>query len=267
MPQNWMDVDDLSFNAFGLLERVQLGWLAQSHAPDGEFAGHLALALKANPALEWIARHRAPEIGAWLDQVMRHPDAQAANDPAAVRRAEIAILARLNDWIIYAVDPTYYAVRPFLAWDDRELLDLADFRGKWVIDIGPGTGRQTFTVAPLAAAVWAVEPSGNLRDYLREKARELGCANVYPVDGLITRLPFPDGFADVVMSGHVYGDEPEAELTEVLRVTKPGGDALFVPGNNDVDNAAHAHLVAQGFAWATFEEPGDGLKRKYWRKK
>jgi hypothetical protein len=60
---------------------------------------------------------------------------------------------------------------------------------------------------------------------------------------------------------------PVAELGEVLRVTKPGGDVLFIPGNNDVDDAAHAHLVANGFEWSRFWEPDDGWKRKYWRKK
>jgi ubiquinone/menaquinone biosynthesis C-methylase UbiE len=184
-----------------------------------------------------------------------------------VRQAEIRVLAAINDWIIYAVDPDVYARQPFLGWDTGELLEMADFGGKLVIDVGPGTGRQAFAVARLASVVWAVEPSGNLRDYLRARSRELGMNNVYLVDGLMTELPFPDRFADIVMSGHVYGDEPEAELAEMLRVTKTGGDVLLIPGNNDVDNPAHAHLVANGFEWARFEEPGDGTKRKYWRKR
>ncbi len=69
------------------------------------------------------------------------------------------------------------------------------------------------------------------------------------------------------MGGHVYGDAP--------RRRDSGGDAgdqagrgmvIFIPGNNDIDNPAHHYLVGQGFAWVAFEEPGDGMKRKYWKR-
>jgi len=39
---------------------------------------------------------------------------------------------------------------------------------------------------------------------------------------------------------------------------------IFCPGNNDVDDARHEFLVAQGCEWSRFEEPEDGWKRKYW---
>ena len=262
MPLNWLDVTPVSFNALLLLERAQLNWLPGWGFPPRE----LAIALAANPAVAWYLRHKAPEISGWVEDVLVHPAARVQHSPAEVRAAEMAVLARLEDLLVYALDPAIYDAQPFLGWDSRELTGLTDFTGKVVLDIGAGTGRQTFTVAPLAAVVFAVEPVGNLRDYLREKARRLGLTNVYPVDGLLTRIPFPDGFADIVMSGHVYGDAPEAEVAEVTRVTEPGGMVIFIPGNNDIDNPSHHYLVGQGFAWATFEEPGDGMKRKYWKR-
>ena len=82
---------------------------------------------------------------------------------------------------------------------------------------------------------------------------------------MVTQIPFPDGFADVTMAGHVFGDEPEAEVREVLRVTKPGGMAIACPGSNDTDNEMHRVFVAHGFEWSRFEEPEDGTKRKYWK--
>jgi len=48
-------------------------------------------------------------------------------------------------------------------------------------------------------------------------------------------------------------------------VTRPGGMMILCPGNNDRDTEAHRYLVSQGFAWSRFEEPGDGIKRKYWK--
>ena len=67
------------------------------------------------------------------------------------------------------------------------------------------------------------------------------------------------------MQGHVYGDNPEQEIHEMERVAKTGGMVIHVPGNNDTDNAAHHILMEHGYAWERFEEPGDGLKRKYWK--
>ena len=114
--------------------------------------------------------------------------------------------------------------------------------------MGAGTGRQSLTVARLAKAVWAVEPVGNLRRFLLAKAKSLGHKNVYAVDGLITAIPFPEDFAHVVMNGHVFGDNPQEEFKEMLRVVKPGGMIILCPGNNDTDNAAHQFLVEQGFS-------------------
>jgi len=88
---------------------------------------------------------------------------------------------------------------------------------------------------------------------------------VYAVDGLITEIPFPDSFFNITMGGHVFGDFPEAEYWELLRVTRLGGSIILCPGNSDQDNERHAFLVAQGFEWARFEEPSDGWKRKYWK--
>ncbi|MRR31521.1 methyltransferase domain-containing protein [bacterium] len=122
-------------------------------------------------------------------------------------------------------------------------------------------------VAALAKAVFAVEPVGNLRSYLKSRARRMGLSNIYPVDGLITDLPFPDGFADITMGGHVFGDVVEAELAELERVTRSGGIILLCPGNNDADNETHRFLAAHGFEFGRFEEPRDGWKRKYWRQR
>jgi len=257
---NWIDVSSLSFNALLLLERVQLSWLP-GWLPESE----LAVALRANPAVAWFMRHKCPELAGWLDDVMAM-EASAAPGPDEVRQAELAILQTLNDLLTYALNPAAYDAQPFLRWDDQELLSLIDFAGKTVIDIGSGTGRLAFVAAREGAkAVYAVEPVANLRDYIRARAGELGLANVYAVDGLITDLPFSGDFADVTVGGHVFGDHREEELVELLRVTRPGGMVILCPANADKDNDRHSFLGDHGFAWSRFEEPGEGTMRKYWR--
>lgn len=258
MAINWIDVSNLSFNTLLLLEREQLAWLP-GWMPEPE----LGTALKANPVVAWYLRKKNPKLDTWVDTVIT----QAVPDVTAeeLRAAEEAVLRSMNDLVCYAVAPERYENQPFLDWDSNELSGLVDFHGKTVIDIGAGTGRLTFVAAQEGAlGVFAVEPVGNLRVYIKEKTRKLALKNVFTMDGLITDLPFPDDFIDIIMGGHVFGDHPEAEHAEMLRVAKPGGMIIFCPGNNDIEDSRHAFLVDQGFMWSRFEEPGEGIKRKYW---
>lgn len=260
MSLNWIDVTDLSFNVLLLLERVQLSWMP-GWLPEPE----LGTALIANPAVEWYLRHKNPDLNTWVDQVLQQ--ANPDTTPERIRQAELVILRSINDLVVYAVNPQLYADLPFQGWDSSELSSLADFSGKTVIDVGAGTGRLAFVAAEAGAfPVFAVEPVGNLRVFIKDAARIRGLKNVYTMDGLITDMPFPANFCDIVMAGHVFGDRPEAEYAELVRVVKPGGMVILCPGNNDADDDRHQFLVDQGFAWSRFEEPGDGMKRKYWKK-
>lgn len=253
----WLDHSQLDFNTLLLLERIQISWL-----PGWLPEAALGKALTAHPAVAWYLRHKCPPVAAWVDAVLAKAEPPAG--PEDLRQAEMDVLASIDDLAVYVLDPSVYDAQPFLAWDDRELTGLLDFTGLLVLDIGSGTGRLAFTVAPLARAVFAVEPVANLRQYLREKARRLGFENVFPVDGLIEAIPFPPQFCDVVMGGHVFGEYIEQEIAELKRVTRPGGWIVLCPGNGDADNPAHQALLRHGFQWSRFEEPVDGFKRKYW---
>lgn len=259
MPREWMDVSGVSFNALLLLETVQLSWLP-GWLPEPE----LGLALRAHPAVEWFLRHKCPPLNPWLDGVLAAAVGAAPPSPEVIRQAELSVLSSMTDLLVYALDPAVYDAQPFLDWDSRELTALVDCSAQTVIDVGAGTGRLALVAAETAAVVFAVEPVANLRAYIKRKALARGLANVYPLDGLITAIPLPDGTAAVTMGGHVFGDDPAAEFAELLRVTKPGGMIVLCPGNNDVDNEIHHFLVAHGCAWSRFAEPSDGWKRKYW---
>ena len=58
MPVDWMDVTQLSFNSLLLLEQAELrDWMPRYMlVPEKE----LAIALRANPAVEWYFRHKCP---------------------------------------------------------------------------------------------------------------------------------------------------------------------------------------------------------------
>jgi hypothetical protein len=93
-----MDVSGLSFLNLLLLEKVQLSWLP-GWLPEDK----LAIALQANPAVEWYLRHKCPPLSAWLDRVTTVP--QAVTDPVLIRQAEVDVLASMTDLMVYAVDP------------------------------------------------------------------------------------------------------------------------------------------------------------------
>lgn len=257
MAIEWIDVRKVDIDALLLLERVQIAWLFD-YLP----AEDLAPILAERPYIRRFFERKCPEIGAALGGL--GPPAPAA--APCGRDHEERVLRKIADWLVYALDPEAYDRQPFTRWDSAELLGLADFRGKRVVDVGAGTGRLGLTVADRASAVYCVEPVGNLRAFIAEKAGRLGLATVYCTDGLITAIPFEDGFADVVLAGHVFGDEPEREHRELSRVAKRGGSIILCPGNIDADNDIHAFLVAAGFGWSAFDEPGDGRKRKYWKR-
>jgi SAM-dependent methyltransferase len=259
MPQ-WMDVSDLSFNNLLLLEQVQLSWLP-GWLPEREFQ----IALKANPVVEWYIRRKCPQLNEWLDRLMSSSANGKHYSAAEIRESEVKILSSMMDFMVYALDPSVYDAQPFLNWDSTELLALADFTGKTVIDIGTGTGRLALTVADTARFVFAIEPVASLRTYLKEKTRKQQIGNVYVLDGLITDIPFPNQFADITMGGHVFGADLIEEYNEMMRVTKSGGMIILCPGNNDMDNDVHQFLVSHGFEWSRFNEPQDGVKRKYWK--
>jgi len=257
---NWIDVSNLSFNTILLLERVQLSWFP-GWIPEKE----LRIALQANPTVEWYLRHKCPELNPWLDHLQSTQSPSPSPDAERIRQAEIKVLNCINDLVVYAVDPTIYDAQPFLGWDSNELRSVTDFSGKIVIDVGSGTGRLAFIATEDARVVYAVEPVGNLRQYIKQKARAQNLTNIFPVDGLITDLPFPTSFADITMGGHVFGGFPEAEYLELKRVTKPGGMIILCPGSSLNETKAHEYLVSQGFSWSLFEEPQEGEKRKYWK--
>ncbi|AKI97738.1 class I SAM-dependent methyltransferase [Kosmotoga pacifica] len=257
MGLGWLDVKALSFNWLLMLEKEHVLWIAK----ESNYKEALGTALAANPVVKWYFCNLAPEKREFFERITQDKEPS----PQEAREAEITVMEAINDWIVYVFKPERYDELVFLKWDDSELTSIVNFSDRRVLDIGAGTGRLTFVAAKEARVVYAIEPVANLRRYLKEKAMRLDVNNLYVCDGVLTDIPFEDAFFDITMGGHVFGDEPEEEYKEMLRVTKPGGQIVLFPGNSDKDDEIHNFLISKGFQWKRFEEPGDGMKRAYWK--
>lgn len=260
---NWKkDIRMQDANTIMLLDECHFKYLSSF-----KVSKKFALILKAYPHIAWYIKHKYPELTTWVLE----NEKLVENEPIPNNMDEIIsdVMESIEDWVIYVTTPEDYHNLSFLGWDESELTDLVDLKGKTVVDIGSGTGKQAFAASGYAKYVYCVEPVGNLRRYLKSRAIKEGVNNLYVVDGLVESIPFNDEFADVVTAGHVIGDNVAREITEIERITKRGGMIILIPGNNDEDNDIHKELLDFGFSWSRFLEPGldagSGYKRKYWK--
>lgn len=242
MALNWINVNDYDFNCILLMERFQLnylcGWGKDIHP-------ELGIALKAHPAVKWYIAHLLPEHASLLEKLAK--DAPNAS-PDELRHCECTVMAWIEDFVTYTT-PEVMAIKCSFVygWDKARLFDLADFTGKRVLDVGSGNGRLTFAAAEKAAEVYAVEPVETLRHFLRERCKAEHIRNIRVTDGFVEDLPYPDDTFDIVMSGHVVGDDLDRELAELERVCKPGGIILDVPGDQPWHAEINPELIKRGY--------------------
>jgi len=105
--------------------------------------------------------------------------------------------------------------------------------GDTILDIGCGGGR---TVQRLAASapegrVHGIDFSpASVATASRTNAREIAAGRVQIQLGTVSALPFPERHFDVVtaVETHYYWPDLPADLSEVLRVVKPGGTFALI---------------------------------------
>ena len=73
--------------------------------------------------------------------------------------------------------------------------------------------------------------------------------NVRVLDGFADALAFPDDTFDVVMSGHVVGDDYEREIAELSRVCKP---ALLADTEAGKRGGSHRNAGLSGSVYYLF---------------
>lgn len=246
MTFNWIRAEDYSFNSFLLMDRWMVRMMCSMHSGWDEFTTQLGIALAYHPAVAWYFVHKCPESKSAVEAMVAK--APSGLTPTEVRQAELFVITEMETTIVYVNPEGMNSNCDYIYdWDKRLLLELTDFNDKIVLDIGSGTGRLAFAAAEKAKRVYASEPTDMLREYMRDKIKREDIANVVVVDGTVECIPYEDNTFDIVMSGHVVGDDYDRELAEITRVVKNGGYILDCIGEDNRKRQPKQELIQRGF--------------------
>jgi len=215
--------------------------------------------LNAPDAVKYLCRV-CPERADWLTDGLARVGVQTAE---RIRDCEARIVAASCPWNLgMTKSPETYDALPWSYWDPSVIYDRVDLKGKVVLDIGSGTGQVTIRCAPYAKQVLALEPVERLRHYIERKMDAAGFTSVQTLDGVLEALPLRDTSVDAaILSNGSFGWNPQKELEELDRVTKPGGTILMLgPCNYGDEHILSAIRGAGGYEEFEFEVPCDGPK-------
>ncbi len=161
--------------------------------------------------------------------------------------------------------PRRSAARTAVVWDalTEVLADGPTSEVASVVDIGGGTGGFAVRVAGLGHRVTVVDPSPDALAALARRADESGVADL--VTGqqgdLASVLDLvPEGSADVVLCHGVLEivDDPEAALTVLARLLRPGGTLSLLVGQRHAAVFHRAMAGHFGQAQALLDDPAAG---------
>lgn len=173
----------------------------------------------------------------------RASDCDLVSDRTAIgQKTEHTNNPYLSSWARYyefilKMPPLYQIRTSEEAILDR-LLDEALRPTDHVLEIGPGTGRQTVKLASRVAKVTAVEQSLEMVEQLEQRLDCEGVDNCEVITGDFTMLHFDETFDVVALVGVVdYFADPAAFMAQVGEVA--GREVVFT--------APHCGMLARGF--------------------
>lgn len=242
-----------------LLETFQIKYL-----PDRVAVKEFSTLLHTNPVLYRFLVSKYPLIHPFLIRILK--ENRLPDNRAEMERQCQEALWEIADLIIYNKYPERFDANAPIRWNLEEIGSICSMEGKVVADVGAGSGRIAFMVAPLVHTVFAVEPVASLRSFMKEKVAEEGLENLYIMDGTLDSLPIPDQSLDVLITSNAIGWKLQEELEEIKRVVKHGGHAIHLLQMDEKDeNPLHETLCSPPWNYACLRElDGNRIKLRYY---
>lgn len=264
MAYNWINAKEYNMNCFLLFDRWIFPWIFEE-SKDLEYIKLMAMALYNYPHVKEFVRIKSPECIPYLEEIEKVDCTNYSKEQ--LREAETKLLQMHETFVVYAYPEVMNNVNYIRNWSKENLYRLVDLKEKVVLDVGAGTGRLTFAAAEIAKMVYASEPCDMLREYMRDYIKKENIKNVRVVDGFVTSLPYEDDTFDVVICGHVIGDDYDQEINEMTRVIKNGGYIVECNGDDEfIRKAPDQELVKRGFEWFKHESIEGGIIYDYRKK-
>ncbi len=155
--------------------------------------------------------------------------------------------------------PNEFLIRTMLGRYPRLTMS-RDYKGRRLLDLGFGDGRNFPLFRNLGVEIYGVEPDPEMCRIVAERVGPEGIpCTLRP--GCNTEIPFDNGFFDfIIASSSVYyvrdGETFSDNLREVVRVLRPGG--WLVATLPDLDNALLAGAIPLGDGhWRITSDPFD----------
>ncbi len=209
-----------------LLETFQIKYLSDRVAVK-EFAS----LIREFPVVHRFLVSKYPPISSFLSRILK--ENQALEDRELIETNCQEALWEIADLIIYNKSPERFDAQAPIKWDLDEISTITSLEGKVVADVGAGSGRISFLVAPIAQSVYAVEPLASFRSYMKDKAIKNSMDNLFVMDGTLDSIPLPGRFLDIIITSNAIGWNLLEELKEIERVVKPGGHAIHLLQSNE----------------------------------
>ncbi|MCP5108346.1 MAG: class I SAM-dependent methyltransferase, partial [bacterium] len=234
-----LNVEDLLY-----LEFFQIGYLPD-RVPRKEFS----TLLREYPTIKRFLISRHPPIESFINTIFK--ENEKIKDKGLINEHCDELLWEIADLIVYNKHPEIYDDKVKFRWDISEIISIELLKEKVVADVGSGSGMLAFLLAKYAKTVYAIEPITSFRRFIREKANEENCSNIYVMDGFLDTIPLPENSLDILFTSNAIGWNPEKELQEVERVVKPNGQAIHIMriSENETENPFHKRLISSDWKY------------------
>ena len=251
----------LSIEDLLLLESFQIDYLPE-RVPQKEFAA----LIRKYPFIENFLILKNPSLQKFIYSIL-DANEEIKNENLIKDYCE-EVLWEIADLIVYNKFPETYDKKTKFTWEIDEIIERESLKGKTVADVGAGSGMLAFLLAKYATTVYAIEPLASFRTFIRRKAAKENCRNVYPIDGFLDSIPFPDNTFDMLFTSNAIGWNLKNELKEIERVVKIKGQAIHILRINEniVENPVHEKLVSSEWNYLFSKaQSGNGMKLKYFK--